>query len=147
MHLADHLYCNFTDDTNFESRLDKVRPLSAEIMKIGGSSHQKTLECDSACDSAWCKLQFDSGNVLSVYGAAFTIGRLQSNHLVVEDARLSGTHCCLAPAAASGKPPILTDTSTTVPSWREKSFTNLRSNFNGASTSRLSRAIRISVSS
>jgi hypothetical protein len=81
-------------------------------MKFGGSSHQKTLECDSACDSAWCKLQFDAGNVLSVYGAAFTIGRLQSNHLAVEDARLSGTHCCLVPAAESGKPPILTDTST-----------------------------------
>ena len=24
MHLADHLYCDFTDDTNFESRLDEL---------------------------------------------------------------------------------------------------------------------------
>jgi pSer/pThr/pTyr-binding forkhead associated (FHA) protein len=60
----------------------------------------------------WCKLQFDAGNVLSVYGATFTIGRLQSNNLIFEDACLSGTHCCLAPPRESDKPPILTDTST-----------------------------------
>ena len=73
-------------------------------MKLGGRT--------VASDSAWCKLQFDAGHVLSLHGAAFMIGRMQSNHLVVEDARLSGTYCCLAPAAESGTPPILTDTST-----------------------------------
>ena len=79
---------------------------------LQGSHQKKKAMPRRTCDSAWCNIQFDAGNVLSLYGTPFTIVRHQCNDLVVEDVRLSGTHCCLAHAAESGTPPILTDTST-----------------------------------
>jgi hypothetical protein len=93
---------------------DEAKKKAAEEAKKKEEEAEARAKEKAAADAkkVWCKLQFDAGNVLSVYGATFTIGRLQSNNLIFEDACLSGTHCCLAPARESGKPPILTDTST-----------------------------------